>query len=112
MVCLLVIGLFNVPFVYSQNKLPLEQRIAKEICSCFGKYGFVSLNEQATIALDTCNNNTGRKYRTELLQYFSSQKDLGYDKGYKAGKLYFQQKVAPLLFKDCEPIKKLQIKNE
>ncbi|MCC5922075.1 MAG: hypothetical protein JJU23_15470 [Cyclobacteriaceae bacterium] len=70
------------------------------------------MNKQVSAALDTCSTNTVKKYQTKLESYFSSQKDSGYDSGYEAGRLYFHQKVAPLLFTECDAIKKLQIKRE
>ena len=97
--------------LYSQEK-PLEERISDDICSCFGEYGFTVLNEHVNVALDSCSTVAVKKYQTELERYFSSIKDSSYQQGYEAGKIYFQQKVAPLLFKECEVIKKLQIKKE
>ncbi|KFD38224.1 hypothetical protein [Schleiferia thermophila] len=109
---LYIIGLLCFNSIYAQQKLPLEKRISDDICKCFGEYGFAIMNEQVSASLDTCSNTTVKKYQADLELYFSSRKDAGYDKGYEAGRLYFQQKVVPLLFTECDAIKKLQIKRE
>jgi hypothetical protein len=107
-----VIGLLCFNSLYAQQKLPLEKRISDDICKCFGEYGFTVMNKQVSTTLDTCSTSTVKKYQTELERYFSSQKDSGNDSGHEAGRLYFQQKVAPLLFTESDAIKKLQIKRE
>ncbi|MCH8547161.1 MAG: hypothetical protein LAT54_10555 [Cryomorphaceae bacterium] len=94
------------------QKQPLEQRISEDICECFEAYGFTVLDERVDAALDTCSSKTVKKYQTELEVHFSNLKDSDYSKGYEAGKIYFQQKVAPLLFVNCEAIKALKIPKE
>jgi len=106
-VCLLI--LFFSQSVYSQQKLPIEKRMSDDICECFGEYGFEVADQRINQAMDTCSNKTVKKYMAELEAYFAASNNTDYSTGYQAGKLFFQQKVAPLLFKDCEALKKLAI---
>ena len=92
---------------YSQQKQPIEQRMSDDICECFGEYGFEVADQRINQAMDTCSNKTVKKYMVELEAYFAASKNADYNTGYQAGKLFFQQKVAPRLFKDCEALKKL-----
>lgn len=106
-----VVFLFVKLPAYSQQK-PIEERISDDICLCFSEYSFTVLNERASAALDTCSTVVAKKYQAELERYFSSTNESSYQQGYEAGRLYFQQKIVPLLFTKCEAIKKLQIKKE
>jgi hypothetical protein len=94
---------------YSQQKQPIEKRISDDICECFGEYGFEVADQRINQAMDTCSNKTVKNYQAELETYFAASKNADYNTGYQAGKLFFQQKVAPLLFRDCEALKKLAI---
>ena len=104
-ICILILIVCQVS--YCQQKEPIEKRMSDDICTCFGEYNFTVADEQSRQALDTCNSKTIVKYRVELESYFKESKDGDYLTGYKAGKQFFEQKIAPLLVRDCEALKKI-----
>ncbi|MBN7817457.1 hypothetical protein [Algoriphagus pacificus] len=107
--CFIGLIVFVLPnFVFSQKKITLEVRIANDICECFDGNGFTVWNTQTRDFLEGCSKHTAIKYKEELQLYFESVKDSSYKSGYESGKLYFQQKIAPLLLTDCEAIKKMK----
>ena len=93
---IVLVGLLSLfQSAYSQQKQPIEKRISDDICECFGAYGFEVADQRINQAMDTCSNKTVKNYQAELEAYFAASKNADYNTGYQAGKLFFQQKVAP-----------------
>jgi hypothetical protein len=109
--CSMMLFLVSSHFVFSQQKQSIEKRISDDICECFGEYGFEVADQRINQAMDTCSNKTVKNYQAELEAYFAASKNADYNTGYQAGKLFFQQKVAPLLFRDCEALTQLENSN-